>query len=431
MPKEGIKKENFDVAVIGAGPSGIMAAITAAQSGAKVVLIEKNKRLGKKFLLTGNGRSNITNAEFNLKKLVESYGKGGEFLFHAFSVFGPKDTIAFFEKLGIKTKVEKDNRVFPIGVGAEGALEILTKTLEDNKIKIVYGSEVSDIVCKGKKISKLTLQGPEGTTEIKANNYILSTGGKSHPLTGSSGLGYKLVEKLGHTIINPLPALSPIKLKDAWVKNLQGINLSDIKVSVFQDNKKQFYEDGEIIFTHFGISGPAILNISGRVGELLEKPFDMAQGRGEVKICLDLFPLLNQDELAKGFEDIIKKYHGKTIKNILSIFVPERLAEVLLDITAVDKTKVANNMTKAERGIVLRILKNFELTVLEVLGFEGAMATKGGISLKEIDHKTMKSKIIDNLFFSGEVIDIDGKTGGFNLQNCWSTGHLAGKSAAE
>ena len=423
MPKEGTKKENFDVAVIGAGSSGIMAAIIAAQSGAKVVLIEKNKRLGKKFLLTGNGRSNITNAEFNLKKLVENYGKGGEFLFHAFSVFGPKETIAFFEKLGIKTKIEKDQRVFPVGIGAEGVLEILVKTLEDNKVKIIYGTEVSDIVCKGKKVSKLTLQGPEGTTEVIAKKYILSTGGKSHPLTGSAGSGYKLAEKLGHTIINPLPALSPIKLKDTWVKNLQGINLGDIKVSVFQNGKKQFYEDGEIIFTHFGISGPAILNISGRVGELLMK--------GEVKVCLDLFPLLNQEELAKGFEDILKKYHGKTIKNILSIFVPERLAEVLLDITAVDKTKVANNMTKAERGIVLKVLKNFELTVLEVLGFEGAMATKGGISLKEIDHKTMKSKIIDNLFFSGEVIDIDGKTGGFNLQNCWSTGHLAGKSAAE
>jgi len=423
MPKEGTKKENFDVAVIGAGPSGIMAAITAAQSGSKVILIEKNKRPGKKFLLTGNGRSNITNAEFNLKKLVENYGKGGEFLFHAFSVFGPKETMTFFEKLGIKTKAEKNNRVFPVGVGAEGTLEILMKTLEDNKVKIIYSSEVSDIVCKGKKIGKLTLQGPEGTTEIKAKNYILSTGGKSHPLTGSAGSGYKLAEKLGHTIINPLPALSPIKLKDAWIKNLQGIDLSDIKVSVLQNGKKQFQEEGEIMFTHFGISGPAILNISGRVGELLAK--------GEVKICLDLFPLLNPEELAKGFEDILKKYHGKTIKNILSIFVPERMAEVLLDILAIDKTKVANNMTKADRGIVLKILKNFELTILEVLGFEGAMATKGGISLKEIDHNTMRSKIIGNLFFSGEIIDIDGKTGGFNLQNCWSTGHLAGENAAK
>jgi hypothetical protein len=423
MPKEGTKKENFDVAVIGAGPSGIMAAITAAQLGSKVILIEKNKRLGKKFLLTGNGRSNITNAELNLKKLVENYGKGGEFLFHAFSVFGPKETMAFFEKLGIKTKAEKNNRVFPVGVGAEGVLDIFIKTLEDNKVKIIYSSEVSDIVCKGKKISKLTLQGPEGTTEVVAKNYILSTGGKSHPLTGSSGSGYKLAEKLGHTIAAPMPALSPIKLKDAWVKNLQGIDLSDIKVGVFQNDKKQFQEEGEIMFTHFGVSGPAILNISGRVGELLVK--------GEVKICLDLFPLLNQEELAKGFGDILKKYHGKTIKNILSIFVPERMAEVLLDILAVDKTKVANNMTKAERGVVLKILKNFELTVLDIFGFEGAMATKGGISLKEIDHNTMKSKIIDNLFFSGEIIDIDGKTGGFNLQNCWSTGHLAGESSAK
>lgn len=415
MQEKDTKKYDFDVAVIGAGPAGMMAAGIAAESGAKVILIEKNKHLGKKLLLTGNDRCNITNAEFNLRDLVKNYNNG-EFLFHDFSVFGPKETVIFFEGLGVKTKTEKDKKVFPRSDDAEEVLEALSKYLLDRKVKIVFNSEVIDIASKDKKIIKIILK----DKEIKAKKYVLCTGGKSYPLIGSDGFGYKLAEKMGHTIVKPRPALSPIIIKEGWVKNLQGISLKDIKITVFQNRKKQLQEEGEILFTHFGMSGPAVLNISGKVGDLLEK--------GEIKICIDIFPLLDQEGLLKGLEDILKKYPNKTAKNILSIFVPERLAEVLLDIATIDKNKIANNMSKIKRVTIVKILKNIEVTAKDILGFDQAIVTRGGVSLKEIDHKTMKSKIIDNLFFAGEIIDVDGKTGGFNLQMCWSTGYTAGKS---
>ena len=256
-------------------------------------------------------------------------------------------------------------------------------------------------------------------SEITARKYILATGGKSYPSTGSDGFGYKFAEKLGHTIIKPMPALAPIKLKEKWVANLQGISLKDVKINVLYNGKKQFSESGEIIFTHFGISGPSVLDISSRVGKLLEK--------NGIKISFDLFPNLNHEELKKELEEYLKGYPKKTIKNILSDFTAEKLAEVLLDIAEINKNKIANSMPKIERETVIKVLKNIEVTPETILGFNEAKTTNGGISLKEIDSKTMKSKIIDNLFFAGEIIDVDGKTGGFNLQMCWSTGYLAGQ----
>jgi hypothetical protein len=421
MPKE----DKFDVAIIGAGPAGIMSAIQAARKGLRVVLIEKNKQLGKKLLLTGGGRCNLTNAEFsaqgepasgwNLRNFVENYNKG-EFLFHAFSIFGPKEVINFFNGLGVETKIETGKRVFPKNEDSEEVLKALEKELEKLGVKILYNSEVVGAEFKNKKISKLFL---------KAKKYILCTGGKSYPKTGSDGFGFQLAEKLGHTIVKPSPALCPIRLSaqggpaSGW-KNLQGISLKNICINVLQNNKKKFSECGEILFTHYGISGPAILNASGKIGALMET--------GKTKISIDLFPALNHQEVLKSFKEILQKYPKQTIKNILSEFAQERLAEVLLDVVKIDRNKIGNNLSKIERSAVVKILKNLEMTAEDVMGFDNAMATSGGISLKEIDHKTMKSKIIDNLFFAGEIIDVDGKTGGFNLQMCWSTGYIAGQS---
>jgi len=235
---------------------------------------------------------------------------------------------------------------------------------------------------------------------------------------------------LGHNITGPMPALCPVKLSaptgrdcaSGW-KELQGISLENVKLNVVQNGKKCFSEQGDIVFTHFGLSGPAVLNISGRVGELLNK--------GGVEINIDLFPALKHDEVVTELEDILKRYANRTVKNILCFLVPERLAEFLSDFAGVKQVKIAGNMSKAERIAVARVLKNLEVAVDGLLGFEQAWVTRGGVSLKEIDHKTMKSKIIDNLFFAGEIIDVDGKSGGFNLQSCWSTGYLAGKSTAE
>ena len=342
-------------------------------------------------------------------------------MFHAFSVFGPKEAINFFEALGVKTKTEKNGRVFPASNDAEEILEALKKYLDKNKVTVFYNSEVIDVKKNGKKISKIILKGKPDFAEsfVVARKYILAAGGKSYPATGSTGFGYKFAEKLGHNIVKPMPALCPIVVKEAWAKNLQGISLKDVKISVLQNNKKITSEDGEFLFTHLGISGPAILNISAKVGELLV--------RGETKISFDLFPLLNHEQLLKGFGDVLKQHANKTVKNVLTSFVPERLAEVLLDVSGLDKNSIANNLSKINREKLIKILKNFEATAEDVLGWDVAKTTKGGINLKEIDHKTMRSKIIDNLFFAGEIIDVDGKSGGFNLQMCWSTGKLAGQ----
>ena len=415
MAKEDTKTNKFDVAVIGAGPAGLISAFQAARNGLRVVLIEKNSAFGKKFLLTGGGRCNLTNAEFDLRKLAENYNNG-EFLFHAFSVFGPKETIEFFEKLGIKTKTENNKRVFPKNQDAKQILETFKKYLTENRVEILLNSEILDFEKKAGNITKIILK----SGEISAKQYILATGGKSYSKTGSDGFGYQLAEKLGHKIEKPTPALSPIMLKEEWIKNLQGLSLADIQINVFQNNKKQFSEQGEILFTHYGLTGPAALNISGKVESLLEK--------GEVKIIMDLFPLLNQELLLEGLEKDLKKYPKQTIKNILSVFVPERMAGAVLDIAKIDKNKIANNISKVERAEIVKTLKNIELTAQEVFGFEAAMVTKGGISLKEIDHKTMQSKIIKNLSFAGEILDVDGKTGGFNLQLCWSSGYIAGQN---
>jgi len=402
MLKKDIK---FDVAVVGGGPAGIMSAIKASEMGLSVVLLEKNKELGKKLLLTGNGRCNLTNAEFNLRELVKNYNNG-EFLFHAFSVFGPKELIEFLESIGIKTKIEAGKRVFPKSNDAQDVLDALKKCLEKNNVKIIFGAEVIDVEKRGKIITKLILADPStgsGQAEIVADKYIFTTGGKSYSATGSNGSGYKLAEKLGHKIVEPKPALTPIKLKQEQIAGLQGISLKNVKING---------QIGEIIFTHFGISGPAVMDISADVKE---------------KVSLDLFYDLNQEEILKELEITLKKYLKKSAKNILCELFPERVAEALLLRAKIDKEKIANNMSKIEKIALAKLFKNLEFDVEGVLGFEQAYVTRGGVTLAEINHKTMKSKIIDNLYFAGEIIDVDGKTGGFNLQMCWTTGYNAVK----
>lgn len=413
-----MKEDNkFDVAVVGAGPAGMMAAGVAAEAGAKVILIERNKELGKKLLLTGNGRCNITNAEFNLRKLVENYGENGKFLFHAFSVFGPKEVIDFFDNLGIKTKIENNNRVFPISEKSIDVSNALRKYLLKNEVDISFDSRVLRIVLKGKEIEKLIIKG----REISAKKYIFCTGGQSYPATGSTGDGFKLVGDLGHNITNLSPALVPIELKEYWAKDLQGLGLRDVKVEIIQNNKKSFQETGDILFTHFGLSGPVVLNMSKRIGELLKL--------GKVNLCLDIFSNLSVEDLNKKIQEKIEKNPKKSVRSLLGEFMPQRMISVFVRKLDIDANKQINNITKKEREIIAGELKNIEVTVAGLLGFDLAMVTSGGVSLKEIDDKTMKSKIINNLFFAGEIIDIDGKTGGFNLQACWSTGYLAGKSA--
>lgn len=410
---------SFDAAVIGAGPAGMIAAGRAAELGAKVILIEKNRRPGKKLLLSGKSRCNITNGEFNLRKLVENYGKNGKFLFHAFSIFGPREVIDFFEKLGLKTKIERGKRVFPASDRSRDVLESLLKYLAKNKVKIICNSEVRKIISQNQKIQKLILN----KGEIKAKNYVFCTGGKSYPLTGSTGDGFKWANDLGHQIKELSPALVPIRIKENWIKELQGLSLKNVEINVFQKNRRKFGQFGECLFTHFGLSGPIILDMSKEIGELLKN--------GEVKLLLDLKPALDLVKLDKRAQRDFKKYQNKLFKNCLAGLLPRKLIPVIVKLSNINPEKKVNNVTKKERQKLVKLLKNLEITVKGLLGFDLAIVTSGGISLKEIDDKTMKSKIIDNLFFAGEIIDVDGPSGGFNLQNCWSTGYLAGENIAK
>jgi len=412
------KEKYFDVAVIGGGPSGMMASGKAGEAGAKVLLIEKNKTPGKKLLLTGKGRCNFTRAEFNERLFVEDFGKGGKFLLSALFNFGAEDVIGFFEKHKLKTKIERGKRVFPATDQAEDVLNVLIRYLEENKVQVMGGTRVVDLEREGNRIKRLvTSKG-----DILAKNFIICTGGKSYPLTGSAGDGYDFARKLGHKIITPEPALVPIKIKEKWAGDLQGLSLKNVQINVFQNGKKQDDRFGEMLFAHFGLSGPIILDISKKVGELLKL--------GEVTISLDLKPALEYPLLDQRIQKDFKKYNNKIFKNSLKELLPQKLIPVIIKLSGINPEKTVNVITKEERKKLVDLLKNLKMQALGLLGFDQAIVTSGGVDLKEIDPKTMKSKLIDNLFFAGEIINLHGPTGGYNLQLCWSTGCLAGKNAA-
>lgn len=407
-----MKDKNFDVVIIGGGPAGMMAAGKAAENGVSVALLEKNSNLGKKLLLTGGGRCNLTQVEFDIKTLIKKFGKNGKFLFSSLFSFGPKEVIDFFEKRNLPTKTERDGRVFPTSDKAEDVLQVLQKYLKENNVQIFFDAEVSSFENNKNKIQSVKLK--DGR-EISAKNFILSTGGKSYPTTGSTGQGYTFAKNLGHTVTPLSPALTPIKIQEGWIKNLQGLSFENITVSLIEKNKKKKNQQGEIIFTHFGISGPVILNMS--------KEINISK-----KISIDFFPELNQEKLDTKIKKDFKENINKNIINCLSQIIPQKLAEIILKINNLNEDKKINSVTKNERIKIITSLKNFRLTTSETFRIDQAMITSGGINLKEIDSKTMRSKIVSNLFFAGEILDLDGPTGGYNLQIAWSTGHTAGKN---
>lgn len=414
-----VEKEYFDVAVVGGGAAGMMAAISASSAGARVVLIEKNKSLGKKLLLTGNGRCNITQANLDIKEFIAKLGKNGKFLFSSFSVFGSNETQEFFEKFGLKIKIEKDGRVFPVSNLSQDVLDVLERVLKKNKVKIVFNQKVLGFGIKDKKVEYIEL----ANAKIYAENFILTTGGKSYPATGSSGDGYEWLEKIGHTIILPAPALTPIKIKEAWIKELQGISLKNVGINLIQNNQKIKIESGEIIFTHFGLSGPAIINASKAIGDYLKK--------GEVILEIDLLPAINILALEEKVKIDFEKNKKRNFKNYLVEIFPQKLVYILLKLSEIEKDRKIYSLNKSERLTLVRVIKSLSTTVESLLDFNHAMITSGGVSLKEVDPKTMHSKIINNLFFAGEILDLDGPTGGFNLQIAWTTGFVAGTSFSQ
>ncbi|MBD3362807.1 aminoacetone oxidase family FAD-binding enzyme [Candidatus Dojkabacteria bacterium] len=425
MNKNITQNQNYDLTVIGGGPAGMMTAISAASKGKDVALIEKNRRLGQKLLLTGKGRCNITNAENDIKKFAKEYGKNAHFLLPALYNFTPQDTLHFFMQCGINTKIERGNRVFPQSDKASDVLRGLVKMLNKQNVEILLNTKVVSIISKNNTIKKINTD----KGDIISKNYVVATGGLSYPETGSTGDGYKWAEKLGHKLILPRPALVGVIVKEKWIKQLQGLSLKNVKITLHQPSdpdhlhpssyKKLDEKFGEALFTNVGMSGPIILDMSKKIGGLLQY--------GPCKLVIDFKPALDFTQLDKRLLNDFQEFDKKMFKNSLNQLLPSKIIPLIIELSKINPEKRVNQITRNERSRLLHLLKEFELTVTKTEGFEKAIVTAGGIELTEIDSKTMKSKIIDNLYLAGEILDIDGPTGGYNLQMCWSTGSLAGK----
>lgn len=412
-------QHHWDVIVIGGGASGMMAAGRAAELGAKVLVLEKNSRLGEKLLITGGGRSNITNQEYDNRKLLTKFKDKSQFLFSPFAQFSVKETLEFFHKHGMETKLEAEGRMFPASEKAETVWQTLVAYLKEGGVKVRSHAEVLGFACKEGKIIGVKLKGGE---ILSATSYILATGGSSRPETGSTGDGFKWLAKLGHTITMPKPALVPIKTKEVWAHKLSGLSFKEVRVTIMQNDKLHGKQVGKILFTHVGLSGPLILNMSKDIGELLKY--------GVVELTIDLFPKMDNGAFDRHIQEIFKAAQNKKLKNVLSDIVPNALATLLPSLIKIDTDKEVNKVSKLERTALVKFLKAIPLTPTALLGTDKAVVVSGGIDLKEVDVKTMRSRKYDNLYLVGDVLDIDRPSGGYSLQLCWTTGFVAGTHAA-
>ena len=407
-----------DVAVIGGGPAGMMAAGTAAANGADTVLVEKNNRPGRKLLITGKGRCNITNADRDPRSFLAHFGKKGRYLHSALAAFGVEDAIAFFTERGVPVKVERGDRVFPESDRAGDVLAALREFMKKEGVRVASGHDIATLEAEEGRI--LRAAGPDATVEAK--RYILCTGGMSYPATGSTGVGYGLARSLGHTIVQPRPSLVPILVKERWVREVEGLSLRNVSVALYHDGKKAGEEFGEALFTDCGMSGPVILDLSRIIG-------GMTGGRTE--LAVDLKPALDHKTLEARVMRDFNAAPTRLFKNSLGALLPASLIPVIVRLSGVDPDKTVSHITRGERKSLVRVLKEVRMEVTGLDGFDKAIVTAGGVSLDEIDTRTMRSRIVENLYFAGEIIDIDGPTGGFNLQICWSTGYCAGQHAGK
>lgn len=400
------------VVVIGAGPAGMMATITASDCN-EVILLDGNDRLGKKLFITGKGRCNVTNNK-DISEFFDYIPGNPYFLYSALYTFTNVDTINFFEKEGIKLKVERGGRVFPKSDKSSDIIKGLKNALQNKNIKIMLNSLVKDIIKKDDKIVSVIL---ENGKEILGDHFILATGGASYPLTGSKGDGQRFAKNIGHNIKELKPSLVPIEIKEPIVTELMGLSLKNISLKIYEDNKKVYENIGEMIFTHFGISGPLVLTGSRFIKD-----------NKKYKVSLDLKPALTEKELDLRVQKDFKKYINKDFKNSLDDLLPKKLIPVIIRLSNIDENKKVNEITKEERKGLVFLIKNFNLNVKNLRSIDEAIVTAGGVDTKEIDPSTMKSKLIKNLSFAGEVIDVDAFTGGYNVQIALSTGYVAGSN---
>lgn len=408
----------YDIIVIGGGASGMMAAICAARAGTSVLILEKNKTLGNKLSISGGGRCNITNTNEDKNAFMSAYGDMGKFLHTSFARFSVKDTLSFFEKIGVPIVTEARNRAFPVSQSAQDVTDKMKAELRVLGVRMQTGEAVKNISIFKGKIKKIETN----REEYSAKKYILATGGLSHPETGSTGDGFGFLKKAGHTIFDPSPSIVPLAVKEHWVKSLSGTSLDNMSITFFLDGKKKFKKTGKILFTHFGVSGPLILNSSQKVGDLI-------QG-GSVTATIDLYPDIVSEQIEKNIIKLFDSYKNKDFKNILPEIVPRGMAETFLYLSKIDPDKKVHSITKEERKKIVDSIKSLPLTITGLMGFDRAVVADGGVDLKEVDTKTMKSKIIDNLYVTGDLLHINRPSGGFSLQLCWTTGFIAGTEAA-
>lgn len=405
---------HFDLIVIGGGASGMMAAGRAAQRGKRVLLLEKNKALGEKLKITGGGRCNITNAERDVQLLLKNYGPAGKFLFSPFSQFGVAETFEFFESRGLPLVVEEHKRAFPKSHRALDVFRVLETYISSVTVKT--GAAVKKIHREGDRITGVEVGGVRYT----AGSYILATGGMSHPETGSTGDGFSWLAALGHTVATPTPSLVPLAVRESWVKKLSGISLPDVKITFFVDGVKSFAKAGKILCTHFGISGPLILNNSAAVSDLLHT--------GEVTAHIDLFPKQDAGALERTIIAIFDDNKNKSLKSVAKLFLPEGTVKGILPLTTIDPETKAHSITKEQRKSLVRLLKSLPLTIMGLMGLDKSVVVDGGVDLREIDMRSMRSKKYANLYVTGDLLHIRRPSGGYSLQLCWTTGWVAGSS---
>ncbi len=417
---KGAEDTVWDVCVIGGGPAGMMGAARAAELGSNVILIEKKESLGKKLLITGGGRCNVCNAEEDVRKLLSKFKDSDKFLFSAFSQWSTKDTLEFFHTRGMDTKEETLMRVFPASNTAQSVWDVLVKDLKKNNVTILSNSPATSLHTENGEVVSITLKNKK---EVFAKKFILATGGKSRPETGSTGDGYEWLKEIGHNVLGTNAALVPLVIKHDWVKKLAGVTVPDVKISVFQNDTKQDSKIGKILFTHVGLSGPTILNMSRDIGELLKY--------GDVDIEIDFCPTLAYDTLNTKLQEIFTANDKKKLKNSLSDLLPSAVAPVLLEAAGIDGETPCNSVTREVRIMLVKAIKHASMRVEKLLGMEKAVITSGGVDLKEVDFKTMQSRLFPNLYLVGDILNIDRPSGGYSLQLCWTTGHVAGTHAAE
>ena len=405
------------ILVVGGGAAGMMAAVTAARRGKNVLLLEKNEKLGKKLFITGKGRCNLTNSA-EVEELFNAVVSNPKFLYSSFYSFTNDQVIGFFEELGVKTKVERGGRVFPESDHSSDVIRALEQEMKRLGVRISLGTEVKEILTEDGRAKGVRLS--SGRT-IAADAVIIATGGISYPSTGSTGDGYRFAQECGHKVTDLSPALVPMEVKEWYAKELMGLSLRNIGIRITDGKKKLYEEFGEMLFTHYGVTGPVILSASSIVGKKLKEH--------PLTLHIDLKPALTEEQLDKRVLREFEANHNRQFKNAVDSLFPAKLRPVAIELSGIPEEKKVNEVTKEERLHFVRLIKDFSMTLTGLRGYHEAIITKGGVSVKEIDPGTMESKLVKELYFAGEVLDLDAVTGGYNLQIAWSTGYLAGANA--